>query len=172
MSQTTLLTIFVAFTAVGVIVQMGILFALYKAMEKSSARMEKIAGQLEERALPILDSTRTILQDAEPKISEITTNLAEVTALVRYRVEHVSEATGEIVERARLQAARIDAMIASTADKVEQTTDLLQASVLAPVRRVHAIIQAIVAGINVFRRGRPPAQPRPASQEEDEEMFI
>src|SRR5690349_7888090 len=104
---------------------MVILFVLYKALRQTSERMEGIAGRLEQQASPVLTSAAAILADAQPKIAEITANLAETSASVRTHVAQVGEATGEIVERARLQAARLDEFIVNAAHKVEATSEIL-----------------------------------------------
>ncbi|MBZ5525228.1 MAG: hypothetical protein LAP21_23625 [Acidobacteriia bacterium] len=172
MNSSTVLLIFVGATAVAVTLQMVILFLLYKAVSQSAAKVESLANQVQLRAIPLLESTAAILEDAQPKISEITTNLAETSAIVRERAEHISLATGEVIERARLQVIRLDDLVNSTADKVEQTTEFLQNAVFAPIRRVQAIIQAVSAGLNFFRRSRKMGKVHPMAVEEDEEMFI
>ena len=171
MNHDTLMLIFVACTTIAIVFQAGLLFALYKAVERSSERMENIANRLEQRATPVLTIARTILDDAQPKISEITSNLAQTTATIRAHAEEVAETTGEILNRARMQAARLDEMISSTANKVEETTDFLQHSVVTPVRRVHAIFHAVNAGLGFLRRAREDKKQRGAAQGE-EEMFI
>jgi hypothetical protein len=171
-NQNILLLIFVGATAIAVTLQMVILYLLYKAVSRSVAKVESLAIQVQERALPVLDSTASILEDAQPKISQITANLAETSAIVRERVEHISLATGEVIERARIQAVRLDELVTSTTEKVEQTTDFLQNMVFAPVRRVQAIIQAVAAGLNFFRRSRRAGRVHKMALEEDEEMFI
>lgn len=169
--QEILMLIFVACTTVAIIFQALLLFALYKAVERSSERMENIANRLEQKATPVLAVARTILDDAQPKISEITSNLAQTTATIRAHAEAVAETTGEIVNRARMQAARLDEMIGSTVNKVEETTDFLQQSVVTPVRRVHAIFHAVNVGLGFLRRAREDKKQRSAAQDE-EEMFI
>ena len=170
MNPNTVLTIFVAVTAVAFCLQLILLFLLYKAIEKSSERMEGIANRMEQRAAPVFATAHAILEEAQPRIGEITSNLAEASAVIRSQVAGVAQATGEIVERARMQAARLDDLVHSTADKVEQTTDFLQTSVITPVRRVHAILSAVNAGIGYLRRNRKKS-PQLATAE-DEEMFI
>lgn len=172
MNSNTLLLIFVGATAVAVTLQMVILYMLYLAVSRSAAKVENLAGQLQERAIPILDSTAVILEDAQPRISEITANLAETSAIVRDRAEHVSLATGEVIERARMQIIRLDELVTSTVEKVDQTTDFLQNMVFTPVRRVQAIIQALSAGLNFFRRSRAISKVHQVAMKEDEEMFI
>jgi len=169
----TLLILFIAIAALAIALQAGVLFALYKAVVQSSARMEAIATRIEQQTTPVLATAHAILDDARPKVAEITSNLAASTATVRAHVSQVAEATGEIVERARMQAARLDDMISSTADKIENTTEFLQNSVLGPVRRVQGIVQALSAGLSFFRNARNRSQARQAARApEDEEMFI
>ena len=166
----TIITIFVVVAAVAIVVQMAVLFALYKALRQTSERMEGIAGRLEQQATPVLVTAAAILDDAKPKIAEITTNLAETSASVRSHVSEVGHATSEIVERARLQAARLDEFVISAANKVEATSDLLQTRVLSPMRRVRAIVTALNAGLTFFR-SNPPRR-NSTGEVEDEEMFI
>ena len=172
MNSNTLLLIFVGATAVAVTLQMVILYLLYKVIRQSLSKAESMAIQVQERAIPVLDSTAAILEDAQPKISEITANLAETSAIVRERAEQISLATGEVIERARLQVVRLDELVSNTAERVEQTAEFLQNTVFAPVRRVQAIIQAVAAGLNFFRRSRKLGKVHPVAMEEDEEMFI
>jgi hypothetical protein len=150
----TIITIFVVVAAVALVLQMVILFVLYKALRQTSER-----------------TAAAILEDAQPKIAEIAANLAETSASVRAHVAQVGEATGEIVERARLQAARLDEFIVNAAHKVEATTELLQHKVFSPMRRVRAIVTALNAGLAFFKSNRPRHRTNGESVE-DEEMFI
>jgi hypothetical protein len=170
--ENTVITIFVVVAAVAIVVQMAVLFALYKALRQSSARMEGIATRLEQQATPVLATAAAILDDARPKIAELTANLAESSALVRAQVQQVGEATGEIVERVRMNAARLDDFILNAAHKVEATSDLLQSKVLSPVRRVRAMVSALSAGLAFLKANRGQRQRGNADQVEDEEMFI
>jgi hypothetical protein len=170
--ENTVITIFVVVAAVAIVVQMGILFALYKALRQSSDRMESLANRLEQKATPVLATAAAILDDAKPKLAELTTNLAESSAIVRAQVQQVGEATAEIVERARMNAARLDDFIVNAAHKVEATSDLLQNKVLNPMRRVRAMVSALNAGLSFLKASRSRRANKSAEQVEDEEMFI
>jgi len=167
-----IITVFVVVAAVAIVLQMVILFALYKALRQSSERVEGIAGRLEQQASPVLTTAAAILEDAQPKIAEITTNLAESSATIRAHVEQVGEATGEIAERARAQAARLDEFILSAAHKVEVTSELLQDKVLSPMRRVRAMVSALNAGLSFLKSNRRARHRTNGENVEDEEMFI
>jgi uncharacterized protein YoxC len=167
----TIIAAFVIVAAVAIVLQTGILFALYKALRESSTRIEGIAGRIEKQASPLLATANTILEDAQPKLAEITANLVESTATMREHVAQVGEATTEIVERVRLQAVRLDEFVTGAANKLEATSEMIQTSVLSPMRRVRAIVQALSAGLNFLRAHR--AQKKTSATEvEDEEMFI
>lgn len=167
----TIITIFVVVAAVAIVVQMGVLLALYKALRQTSERMEGIAGRLEQQATPVLTTAAAILADAKPKLAEITSNLAETSASVRTHVTHVGEATSEIVERARMKAVRLDELVSSAAHKVEATSEMLQDKVFSPLRRVRSIVTALNVGLSFFKSHRPPRK-NSAGEVEDEEMFI
>ena len=168
----TTIAIFVIVAAVAIVVQMGILIALYVGMRQTASRVEGIAGRLEQQAGPLLTTASSILEDAQPKIAEITSNLAESSATVRAHVSQMAETTGEIMERARLHAIRMDEFVGNTMGKIETASEILETRVLSPVRRVQAIIQAVNAGLGVLRPRKSKNSSRRSGVEQDEEMFI
>lgn len=170
--MTTVVAIFVIVAAIAIVLQMSIMFALYRAMKQTAARVEGIAGRMEQQTTPLLATANAILEDAQPKIAEITSNLAESSATVRSHVSQVAEATGEILERARLQAVRMDQFMGSTMGKIENATELLENRVLNPVRRVRGIMSAVNAGLGILRSTRAERKSRAARAGQDEEMFI
>ena len=164
--------LFVIVAAVAIVIQMAIMLALFLALKQTAARMEALAGKLEEQTTPLLATSRAILDDAQPKIAEITANLAESSATVRAHVSQIAEVTGDIVDRAHAHAVRLDDFVGLTMDKIETTTEVLQHKVLGPVRRVRAIMQAVNAGVGFLRANRSRKKPAASAMEEDEEMFI
>jgi uncharacterized protein YoxC len=164
--------LFVIVAAVAIVIQMAIMVAMFLAMKKTAARMEALAGKMEEQTTPLLATSRAILDDAQPKIAEITANLAESSATVRAHVSQIAEVTGDIVERAHAHAVRVDDFVGHTMDKIETTTEVLQNKVIGPVRQVRAIMQAVNAGVSFLRANRSRKKPAAGTMEEDEEMFI
>jgi methyl-accepting chemotaxis protein len=164
--------VFVIVAAVAIVLQTVILYAFYKTTRETTARVENIVGRMEQQTTPVLVRAHAILEDAEPKLAEITSNLAESTATVRAHVAQMADATGEIVERARTQAARLDEFVSTTVEKIELTTDFVQHSVISPVRRIHAIVQAVSAGFGFLRAARARHRSDNHKSGVDEEMFI
>src|SRR5262249_13032430 len=101
--------------------------------------MENVANRMEQRAAPVLSAAHAILDYANKKFPEHTRNLAKAFVPIRRRVRDIAHPREEFGEGAGMQAARLDKLFHTTADKVQQTTDFLQTSVITPVRRVHAI---------------------------------
>jgi methyl-accepting chemotaxis protein len=169
---TITMLVFVIVAAVAIVLQTAILYAFYKMTRETTTRIENLAGRLEQQTTPVLITAHAILEDAQPKLAEITSNLAESTATVRSHVAQMADATGEIVERARTQAARLDEFVSTTVEKIEVTTDFVQHSVIGPVRRIHGIVQAVSAGLSFLKAARARRKTNNHHSGVDEEMFI
>lgn len=166
----TLLTIFVAVTAVAVVLQMVILAALYFSTKKTSERVEKIAKQVEEKAIPALTTANEMLTEARPKISEIINNMHVTTTTVRAQAERMNDTLTDIVDRTRLQVIRADEIVSRTMDRVEETTEAVHHVVLSPVRQLSAVMTGLMAGIGEYVGGRKVRRQERAVPHD--EMFI
>lgn len=149
-----LLPLFIAVTAAAVVLQAGILVGMYVAMRKSSARMEALAEEVKSKALPTLDSTQAMINELRPQLATIAENLAEVTKTVRYQVQRVDATVNDIIDRSRLQVIRTDELLTRTLDRVEETTEVVQKTVVSPVRQFAGLIQGVTAGIEFLFASR------------------
>jgi hypothetical protein len=107
----TLLIVFITVTAVAVVIQMGFLVALFFRVNKTSARVETLAAELQTRAIPTLEAVQSMLVEYRPKVDHILEDLVSASTTMKERVVAVDESVGEVVERARLQVARMDELI-------------------------------------------------------------
>jgi hypothetical protein len=71
-----------------------------------------------------------------------------------------------------MQVARLDELISRATDKVAETADFIQNSVLDPVRKARGIVEAISAGLSFLRNAQSRRRRPPSAEPEDEEMFI
>ncbi len=167
------LKVFIAATAVAVVLQLVILIALFVSVKKTTERMEKMAGEVQARTLPLLDMANGVLSDVRPRLDVITTNLADTTVTMKKQMERLEVTVNDIVDRTRLQVIRADEMVSRTLDKVEETTDMVHHTVVSPVRQVGGVVQGITAALSVFlgqkRRRTKGAR---AGATHDEELFI
>ncbi len=169
------LTIFIAITAAAVVLQMLILLALYLAVRKLSARLESVVDETQSRVLPLLENAKVMQQDvktfietARPKIDLVLDNAAHVTTIARTDVERVNVTLNDLLDRVRLQVIRADEMVTRTLDRVEETSEKVQHSVMSPVRQVSGIVQAISVGVGAFFS----SQKRRRNGGPSDEMFI
>lgn len=166
----TLITIFIIVSSAAIVIQAGILAAMYSSMKKSSARVEAVAKQVEQKAIPVLDGANAFLTENRPKIDTVVDNLVTTTTLLRSQMERMDVTVSDIVDRTRLQVIRTDELVSRTLDRVEETTDIVHHSVLSPVRHLAGVVQGLMTGISAYF-GRK--MPREGTQHvPDEEMFI
>lgn len=169
------LTVFVLLTGLAVLLQAGVLLAMYFAMRQSSTRMEALATEVKTKVLPTVELVQEMITDIRPKVHVITENLQETTTLMKSQVQRVDAAVNDVVDRARLQVIRADELFTRTLDRVEQTTDMVHKTVVSPVRQFSGLIQGITAGIEFLfgrggrRNGGGREERRPVPQDE---MFI
>ncbi|MGA7927908.1 MAG: hypothetical protein WCA20_18210 [Candidatus Sulfotelmatobacter sp.] len=146
--------LFIAVTAAAVVLQAGILTALYLAVRRSSARMEALAVEVKTKALPTLETSQAMLTELRPKLTVIADNLMETTHSVRSQVERMDATVNDVVDRARLQIIRGDELLSRTLDRVEETSDMVHNTVVSPVRQFAGLIQGVTAGIEFLLGGR------------------
>ena len=170
-----LIPLFIALTGAAVLLQAGMLVALYLSVRKSSVRMEALAVEVKTKALPAIETAEAILAELRPKLTVIADNLTETTHSVRSQVERLDATVDDVVDRARLQIIRADELLSRTLDRVEETSEMVQRTVVSPVRQFSGLIQGVTAGIEFLlgnrsrRNGGSRESRRPVPQDE---MFI
>jgi len=167
------LKIFIYATAVAVILQMFILLGLALSLRKTSAKVEALASEVHGRALPILASVETIINESRGKIDIVMNNLVATTGTLKTQMDRLDATVNDIVDRTRLQVIRADDIVTRTLDRVEETRDLVEHTVVSPVRQISGIMQGLSVGISAFlshnRSRRRRANTRVT---QDEELFI
>ena len=171
----TLLTVFIALTGLAVLMQAGVLFGMYLAMRKSSERMESLAEEVKTKVMPAIEQANQLLTITRPKLEVIIDNVEGASTLMRSEIERVDATVNDVIDRARLQVIRADELLSRTMDRVEQTSEMVQNTVVSPVRQVTGLMRGIGVGLEFFfgnrgrRNGGNREERRPLPQDE---MFI
>jgi hypothetical protein len=168
----TLITIFVIVAAAAIVIQAGILFGLFMSFKETTKRVESIARNVETKAIPLLDSAKSILDENGPRLKEITQNLSETTSTLKTQMNRVDATLNDVLDRTRLQVIRVDDMVSRTMDKVEETTEMLQHTVVSPVRKLTGIMQGLSVGLGAYIQRRRKSALDAATAVEDDELFI
>lgn len=146
----TLLRIFIAVTTFAVVVQAGILVGLYLSVRKSTAKMDALANELKERAIPTMETVQSFIVEVRPKIETIADNVSDSTTLIKTQLERLDATLTDVMDRTRLQVIRADELLSRTMDKVEETSEIVHKTVVSPLRQVSGVMNAIYTGVDVF----------------------
>jgi hypothetical protein len=161
------LTIFIAVTSAAVVIQAGILVAMYLAVRQTTARTEALANEVRSKVLPTVELAQSMLADLRPKVESIVNNFNESSAMARHQMERLDATMSDLLDRARLQVIRADELVGKALDRVEETGELVHKTVVSPVRQVSGVLQGLTAGLEFFFSGR-----RKSRNGVEDEMFI
>jgi hypothetical protein len=96
-------------------------------------------------------------------------NLLQTTQVIRNRATDLDGLLEDVTKSARLQVAEVQYFLESSTRKIEETFDLVQKSIIEPIRELGALLAGFKAGLDVFLGKRR----RPVDRfQHDEEMFI
>jgi methyl-accepting chemotaxis protein len=170
MTHEGVLTFFVIVTAVAVVMQAAILYAIFQALRQLRDAVIRVDAGIEEHFHPLLRTLAGIAQAAREPLSSIVANLADISGVLRARTHAVDAVAGEVLDRFRAEAVRADELVAEVLQKMQRAADAVERGVLAPVRELSALLAGVRRGLDFFLgRRRPPTGER-ARQEE--ELFI
>lgn len=164
-----LLIIFIALTAFAVLLQAGMLAAMYLSMRKTSAKVESLAEEVKTKVLPTAELAHSMMSELRPKIATVVDNVSVSTTMLRTQLERIDATLTDIVDRTRLQVIRADEFVGSTMDKLEETREVVQKTVVSPVKQLSGLMHGVGAGFEaLFSRRRE----RNAVSAPQDEMFI
>ncbi len=173
-----LLKLFIAVTAFAVLLQALIMVALYLAVRKSAARMEALATEVKNKALPTMETVQNTMETVQdiavelrPKIDVMSVNFSESSTLVRNQLGRIDATLTDALDRTRLQVIRADELLNRTMDRVEETSEAVHKTVISPLRQVNGLMAAISTGVDVFL-GQKRRHRRNGGGVPQDEMFI
>ena len=165
---------FIVIAAVAIVIQMGLLMAMYMSMKKTSDRVNAIAEAVEKKGLPLIETVNGLVTTNTPKINIILENAMAASTTAKQQVDRLDVTVSDIVDRTRLQVIRVDELVTRTMDRVEETTDLVHHTVISPVKALAGVLSGVTTTANLLfgggKRRRTPRGPRNGGAED--EMFI
>lgn len=158
--------------AASFVIQAGVMVALFLAVRKSSARMETLALEVKTKTIPTIEAAHAFLTDLRPKVDVIVENVTSTTSMVRSQLQRLDATVTDVVDRTRLQVIRADELFSRTLDKVEHTTEVVQHTVVSPVRQISGLLQGLTAGVQYFFGRRQNRRGREGMGVPQDELFI
>jgi len=176
------LPVYIAILTACIALQTIVLLVAFFVMLKLRSRMEALADKVEDttgivhtRVLPIIDNAKTIQEDvkafldtARPKVETLIDNASHISTTARSTADRLNTTVNDAVDRFRLQVIRGDEMMTRTMDRIEETSEKVQHSVMSPVRQVSGLMAAISTGFGSYFH----QQKRRRNGGPSDEMFI
>ncbi len=141
-----LLTVFVAITAVAIVTQAGVLVGIYIMSKRLSEQVERFMQETREMMVPV----RSIAEN----LRLASANLVEIGLSARDQFRRIG----------------FDRVSQTIIDRINETADVVQDSVVRPAREVAAIAKGLSRGFGalLFRKTRSTVD----QARQDEELFI
>src|SRR5204863_3557663 len=157
-----LLTLFVALTAIAIITQAGVLVGIYLMSKRLSEQVERFMNETREMMVPV----RSIAEN----LRVASANLVEIGLSARDQFRRVEAMVTDTGEALQIQLARFDRVSQDLMDRINETADIVQDSVVRPAREVAAIVKGLSRGFGAFLFRKTRSTVDQARQ--DEELFI
>jgi hypothetical protein len=139
-----------------------VLVGIYFMSKRLSEQVERFMKETREMMVPlrsIADNLRTA-----------SANLVEIGLSARDQFRRVEAMVTDTGEALHVQLERFDRVSQSVMDRVNETAEIVQDSVVRPVREVAAVAKGLTRGFGAFFFGRGRSTVDQARQ--DEELFI
>lgn len=167
------LEIFSLVAAAALIVQVIILVALFFQLRKTTENMNRLAGDLESRVGPILTRVQILLDDTQPKITNMVNDASHIVYLARGQAQKVDRVFTDAADRLRGQLLHADRILTGVMETVEDAGARFKGSFWAPVQKASALLQGIKVGLDILRsRRRSSSRGDEPREQQEEELFI
>jgi hypothetical protein len=157
-----LLTLFVALTAIAIITQAGVLLGIYVMSRRLSDQVERFMKDTREMMVPV----RSIAEN----LRIASANIVEIGLSARDQFRRVEAMVTDTGEALHMQLERFDRVSQNIIDRINETAEIVQDSVVRPAREVAAVAKGLTRGFSAFFFGRGRSTVDQARQ--DEELFI
>ena len=156
------LTLFVALTALAVLMQAVILVSIYILSRRVAGQIELTLAQLRELMPPL----KTVTEN----LKTVSEDLVEIGGAAREQFHRVEDMIGETGQALQTQLEKVDQMSRDVTARVNETVDVVQDSIIRPVREVGALARGLTRGFEVLinRKGRNTVD----QAQQDEDLFI
>jgi methyl-accepting chemotaxis protein len=171
-TPTLLYAVITGIVAVAFLMQSLALWGVRRAIQNVSSRVDDLSRDLSKTVDSVSVTSQDLVSSIRvftEKLGYLQDNLNATTAVIHKRVVDLDAFVEETTSAARLQVVRIQELVETASQRIEETLGVLQKGVLGPVNEVQAVAVGVKAGLNYLLRQRK----NPAGRShQDEEMFI
>src|SRR3989475_459983 len=166
------LEVFSIIAAIALVVQVVVLTLLFFQLRRTSENTNRLVTDLQSRVGPILTRVQILLDDTQPKISNMVNDASHIVYLARGQAQKIDRVFTDAADRLRGQLLHADRILTGTLEAVEDAGSKVSHSFLRPGQKASALVQGIKVGLDLLRsRRKRRAGDKPREQQE-EELFI
>ena len=163
---------FVIVMAIALVLQTAVLVALFIQLRRTYQRVDRVLGDLQARMGPILTRVQIMLEETQPRISNMVADAAHVVYLARTQAQKVDRVFTEAADRLRSQLTHVDRILTGVMNALEDAGSGFRRSLWEPLQKASAVVHGIKAGLDFFRTRRRRPQEEPVEPGQEEELFI
>src|SRR6266852_4561281 len=141
------LELFSIIAALALVVQVVILTMLLLQMRRTSENVNRVLGDLHARVGPILTRVQNLLDDTQPKISNMVNDASHVVYLARGQAQKLDRVFTDAADRLRGQLLHADRILTGTLEAIEDAGVKIKHSFWRPVQKASALVQGIKVGL-------------------------
>ncbi len=162
-------------SAIALIVQVAILGALFFEVKRTMVKVNKLSDDMNTRVSPMITRVQLLLDDTQPKITNMVNDASHVVYLARGQAQKVDRLVTDASDRLRGQLVHADRILTGALEAVEDAGIQMRRSVLGPVKQASALLTGIKVGLDMLRnrrKGAGTAPPDEPFEQQEEELFI
>jgi hypothetical protein len=160
-----LIAVFVAVSAAALIFQAAMLYGTYKVSRELRDKIVPLTVKVD----ALVETSRVTIDEARVKMTEITTRANQILDAAKQQMATVEEVLQDASMRTRRQLERAEFVVDDALTRAQDTVELVQKGVLAPLRGINGVAAGVRAALQFLMRG---TRPSPDQVTVDEEMFI
>lgn len=168
----TSLVIFSTIAVIALALQGAMLIALFIEIRETNKRLNTFVGDLQTRVGPILTRVQILLDDTQPKISNMVADAAHVVYLTRGQAQKMDRVLTDASDRLRGQLNHLDRIMTAALETVEDAGSQFRNSVWRPMQKASALLQGIKVGLELLRSRRSSNRRDEPREQQEEELFI
>ncbi len=166
------LEVFCIIAAIALVIQVVILTLLFFELRRTSENTNRLVTDLQSRVGPILTRVQILLDDTQPKISNMVNDASHVVYLARGQAQKIDRVFTDAADRLRGQLVHADRILTGALEAVEDAGAKFSHSFWRPVQKASALVQGIKVGLDLLRSRRRRSSGDEPREQQEEELFI
>lgn len=166
--------ILTAVAALALVLQTIFVIAALVVIRRTARSVREEMEDYRSSIMPIIEKTRSVVQNIAPRLEESAKNLTEISKSLRAQTAVIQSATDEIADRVRHQASRVDSMMTAVLDRVERAGTTVSDVVSKSLRQLSGLTASLKAAVEAMREpgsGKPRAAQGSPSRYQESEPF-